>query len=572
MSRTTIFLEEDGHFGIVCPRWDNHRAQQLPDRKWNHSAKQHDVPATIRNARQIASLYKPEEITRDAKQLLDTLLLKDSQREPFPAWYPFKGNPTSAQKEALNKAFPLDAFAFAMDMGTGKTYTEISYCAAKAMMGQITQVLIVADTIAKPTWREEFELWCPIDYTLFVMEQGKQKAAVQWIEEKHDRLRVLVVGVESLSTGPHAKDVAWKFVSKGNTHMGIDESSSIKTPSAARTRLCWDIGGVCKTRHIMNGTPIDEGVEDFFAQYRFLDWTIIGEKNFTMFKAKYCVMGGFENRKIVGYDNLDELFERIAPYTYEVKIEDVEDMPEQLWQTVTCEPTKEQKKALDDLGDPMMTTVQGDYLLEVETVLERMTRYQQILGGFFPHDYDEETLAKLKKSDPKHGVIRIEGKNPKLDALTSLLPKLPKRRKVIIWAKFAPERELIHQWFVDNKPGEFVHMGSGLDADEKQALKIEFQTNPDIHYFITSQKIAAKSITLHAATISVYYSNEQSYMLRKQSERRTWRKGQHHPCLYIDIVMNHKWDKKIVKALRDKRDIADFVQEELRSNIRSQSA
>ena len=37
---------------------------------------------------------------------------------------------------------------------------------------------------------------------------------------------------------------------------------------------------------------------DIFSQYRFLDPSIFG-LNFYSFKNRYCVMGGFEQRRII---------------------------------------------------------------------------------------------------------------------------------------------------------------------------------------------------------------------------------------------------------------------------------
>ncbi|MDH3375388.1 MAG: DEAD/DEAH box helicase [Gammaproteobacteria bacterium] len=571
MNKTSVYLE-DSVFCVVCPVWDNQRAKDIPDRKWSPKNKRWEAPATLSNAKYLADKYRSSEMCNRTIELTHEMIEASKNRPPFPSWYQFKSEPLKCQVEALNRAFKHDEFAYIMDMGTGKTFTAINFGAAKAMMGEINGMLVVCDTTGKPVWRKEFEKFCPIDYDMFVMEQGKQNAANRWINTPSDRFKVLVLGVESLSTGPYAKEVGFNFLSKYTCYMAIDESSSIKNPKynkkaqrQSRTHVCWDMGGLARFRAILNGTPIEEGVEDFFAQFRFLNWQIIGEKNFTLFKAKYCVMGGFENRKITGYMNLHELFERIAPYIYDVRITDVEDMPGQSYETVYCDPTPEQKKALKELGDPMMTTTQGDLELVCETILERMTRYQQIVGGYFPYDIPAEEKAMLRKSDPRHKVARIKGKNPKMEALFETINHLAPSRKAVVWANFAPERlDIVDE--CEKRGISFVHMGSGLSADEKYDLMEEFQTNDDIKLFITSQKIGAKSVTLHAATCSIYYSNGHSYSQREQSERRIWRKGQKYPCLYIDITMNEKTDLKIIKAHADKKSLAEYVMDEIKSH------
>ena len=63
---------------------------------------------------------------------------------------------------------------------------------------------------------------------------------------------------------------------------------------------------------------------------------------------------------------------------------------------------------------------------------------------------------------------------------------------------------------------------------------------------------------------NIYYSGTFSYDDREQSERRTWRKGQTCPTVYIDLTMNHKIDRQIIKAVKGKKDMAQFIDEELR--------
>ncbi len=556
-------------FTVRCAFWDNHRVKGAPDRKFDPQEKYWVLPLNRANAQYVKETYTPAEIDKHAMGKINDLIDVGPKSQIWPEWFKFKNPPLKCQIEALRKSFPLEEFAYIMDMGTGKSFVAINYGAARAMVGDISAMLVICDSGGKPVWKKEFELHCPIPYNMFIMEAGMHEAARRWMSKPVQGLRVFVVGVESLSVGPYAKIVADEFITEFPTYMIIDESSSIKNPlykkkgRKSRTHVCWDLGGKAVCRAILNGTPIDEGVENFFAQFRFLNWAIIGSKNFTLFKNKYCVLGGFEMRKIVGYNELGSLFNRLKPYIYEVKITDVEDMPDQVYETIYCTPTPQQKKALSDLGDPLMVTDQGDLHLQCESILERMTRYQQIVGGWFPYDLDEDVLQDLKPSESRHGITKIIGMNPKMEALKDVLMKLGKKRKVVIWARFTPERLDIVQYMEDNHANEYVHMGSGLSADEKYDIMAKFQTDPAIRYFVTSQLIASKAVTLTAATCSIYYSNTFSYSQRLQSERRTWRKGQKYPCLYIDIIMNEKIDKQILQALKQKKSISEYVMEKL---------
>ena len=66
-------------------------------------------------------------------------------------------------------------------------------------------------------------------------------------------------------------------------------------------------------------------------------------------------------------------------------------------------------------------------------------------------------------------------------------------------------------------------------------------------------------LTLTAAHTVVYYSNSYDLEKRLQSEDRAHRIGQTSKVTYIDLFCKDTVDEKIVKALREKLDVAKQV-------------
>ena len=66
-------------------------------------------------------------------------------------------------------------------------------------------------------------------------------------------------------------------------------------------------------------------------------------------------------------------------------------------------------------------------------------------------------------------------------------------------------------------------------------------------------------ITLTQANTVIYYSNGYDLEKRLQSEDRAHRIGQKKTVTYIDLICEDTVDEKIVKALRDKINIASEV-------------
>jgi len=265
-------------------------------------------------------------------------------------------------------------------------------------------------------------------------------------------------------------------------------------------------------------------------------------------------MGGFEARTIIGYYNQDELLDRIAPVTVLIKKEEMMDLPPKVYETLHVEPSPEQKKALTELGDPfVMATVMDDKELIVSTILERMTRYQQIVGGHFPF-----------KEEGEQKIVAFTGKNPKMDALMDSIDILPNHTKVIIWARFIPEIEAIQRALGEKYGYDSVLLYYGATPqDDRKRILAEFQGYTGPRFFVSNPAMGGMGITLTAATYTYYYSNTFSLEDRLQSEDRNHRKGQNNKVTYLDVTMNHDIDRAMIRALRNKKEIADYVTEEL---------
>jgi SNF2 family DNA or RNA helicase len=96
---------------------------------------------------------------------------------------------------------------------------------------------------------------------------------------------------------------------------------------------------------------------------------------------------------------------------------------------------------------------------------------------------------------------------------------------------------------------------------ERRAEVIDQFQNPDspLRFFVGNTQTGGYGITLTAANTVVYYSNNYDLEKRLQSEDRAHRIGQTNKVTYIDIVCERTVDEKIVKALRQKQNIAQTV-------------
>ena len=191
--------------------------------------------------------------------------------------YKFKTKPYKHQLTALEKSWNKETYAYFMEMGTGKTKVLIDNAAMLYDKGKIDGLLIVEPKGGIGTWyNQELPTHLPNHIeNVTVLWQANitktQKEKLDSLFEPEGLLHILIMNVEALST-TKGKDFAEKFLSCHNTLMTIDESTTIKNPSAKRTQNIIELSPHAKYRRILTGSPVTKNPLDLYSQCKFLKW------------------------------------------------------------------------------------------------------------------------------------------------------------------------------------------------------------------------------------------------------------------------------------------------------------
>ena len=117
--------------------------------------------------------------------------------------------------------------------------------------------------------------------------------------------------------------------------MAIDESTTIKTPTAQRTKNI--IGFVnAKYRRIMTGSPVTKNPLDLYTQCEFLDpWLLDFASSYYAFRNRYAEMKtmhirGRSIQVVNGFKILGELSDKLKTFSYRVLKEDCLDLPDKI--------------------------------------------------------------------------------------------------------------------------------------------------------------------------------------------------------------------------------------------------
>ena len=455
--------------------------------------------------------------------------------------YDFKTKPFEHQRKAFYMSRDKKAFALLMEQGTGKTKVIIDNAAYLYAKGEITSLVVIAPNGVHRNWLKEIDIhmpeWCI--RKSFYYSSGMNKKRIEEYDAvlgSSECLKIFTFNVEAF-TSPKAIYYMQKILVSNKTMLVVDESSRIKRPGAKRTKIITKFGKQADYKRIMTGTPVTKGPEDVYSQFKFLDPQVLGYDSFYSFRARYCVMGGFENKQIISYQNIDELTRNIEGHSFRVLKKDCLDLPDKIYQRHYVEMTAKQKKLYQTMKKSFVAELEGN-MIEAPEAITRLLRLQQILCGWFPSE---------------EGLSQIDDKNPRIEALKEILSDIDS--KVIIWARFKADLRAIERALGDLA----VSYHGDVTTDARELAVDRFQNDPSIRYFIGQPQSGGIGLTLTAADYAIYYSNSFDLEQRMQSEDRCHRIGTKNNVTYIDIETRKSVDSKIIKALREKKNLADVI-------------
>ena len=467
--------------------------------------------------------------------------------------YKFKTKPYEHQLEALKRSWNKREYAYFMEMGTGKSKVLIDNIAILYDKGGIDAAIIVAHKGVYRNWSEkEIPAHMPehIESQIAVWNpaptKAQKKELVKLFESNHD-LKILVINVEAFSTKKGVTFVE-KFILAHNPMLAIDESTTIKNPKAQRTKNLLKLSINTKYRRILTGFPVTRSPLDLYSQCSFLSPHLLGYASYYSFQNRFAQlinrkMGARSFRQVVGYQNLEELTDSVGKFSYRVLKKECLDLPDKVYQRREVELTPEQRKVYKELKEYAMAELESHEIVSVTSVLTQILRLHQVVCGFVKHDNGEE----------------VEIKNNRLDELINVLEEV--RGKTIIWANYQYDIKRILRTLTDIAGTESVatYYGETPDEERQEVIRRFQDPNSQLQYLISNVQTGGYGITLTEANTVIYYSNNYDLEKRLQSEDRAHRIGQTNKVTYIDLVSKGTVDEKIVKALRNKLNLAQEV-------------
>lgn len=453
------------------------------------------------------------------------------------------------QREAVDFLRERHAGMLAMEMGTGKTLAALrtlEQWGARA-------VLIFAPLSVLPVWEAEVTKHSPDDWRAIIPNGSLSARAVtarrELARQRRERANsdaglMIVINYEAVLSND-ILDVA-KF--GGFDALVLDESHRIKAPGGKISRRCSQIADRIPRRLCLTGTPMPHSPLDIYAQYRALDKTIFGTSN-TLFKARYAVMGGWENKQVVAYRDLEDLHDRMASASFRVRAADVLDLPGWTEQVMTCE--------LEAPAAAAYRQMERTYVLELEqgiitaqNALSKLLRLQQITSGHLPLEGEDGEVRSQRVSTAKQRLLSetVEGMLP----VEYGAPPEP----IVVFARFIADLDAAREVSLEHglRPAELSGRHNDLAAwqrGEADLLAVQIQAG-------------GLGVDMSRARFAIYYSLGYSLGDLLQTQARLHRPGQTRLVTYAYLVARGTVDEDIIEALRRREQMIEYVVDQLR--------
>ena len=527
--------------------------RSIPGGKWNKEKKFWYYPFSKSAAKAVVETFADvenkdisQEILDAAKDLIEAQEIKNLEELPdIPVT---KYEPWLHQKQAFWFSKELTGAGLLMDMGTGKTKVAVDLI----VNSDDKKVLIICPDKVVRVWPKEFKKHSDSDFVIVPCEVSGKRISVDekaMIAEdaynEHEKV-VIVVNYESAwrnSMGEFIKSHTWDRIV-------LDESHRAKQPDGKIGKFTGEIANLAKRRNILTGTLMPHSPMDVFAQYRFLDPGVFGT-GFFKFRSRYARMGGYMGKQIVGYQNQEEMHDKIYSVAFRVT-KDILDLPEE--QHIIRDFDMSSKAwHYYEQADSELGILLGEDKIKTDIVLVQLLRMQQITSGYLPvyREYYDENDNVRRELDR---VEKID--SGKAELLAEIVEDIDEHEPVVVFCRFQHDLDEIKA--VAEKLGRTYGEISGR---RKDALDENAELKEGVQVAGVQIQAGGVGIDLTRSSYGIYYSVGYSLGDYEQSLARIHRPGQTKSVIYYHLVAEKTIDEVVYRNLSSKRDVVKSIME-----------
>ena len=456
-------------------------------------------------------------------------------------------SPHNYQSYAIDYIETHPVAAVLLDMGLGQTVISLTAIADLLFDSfEAHRILVVAPLrVARDTWPAEISKWQHLKHLTYAVAVGTVK----------ERKAALSAGADI--TIINRENLGWLIDSSGYEFdydmVIIDELSSFKNHKSKRFQSLMKVRPKVKRIIGLTGTPSSNGLMDLWAEFKLLDFGERLGRFITHYRNNYFIPDKRNGEIIYSYKPMpyaeDAIYRKISDITISMKSTDHLQMPELITSQYEVQLSENEEQRYEELkADFILELPEGE--ITAANAASLTGKLSQLANGAI---YDDE------------GNI-VEFHDRKLDALEDIIDTaISEDNKLVIIARFIPEITEICK-MLDKKNIQYSRICG--DVKDRATEVDKFQNNPQCMVFVGQLQTVSMGLTLTASSIMVFYSLSYNFADYSQARARIHRIGQRNVCQYIHLVAKNTIDETVLKALKQKENIAAKIVDDWRSILK----
>ena len=409
------------------------------------------------------------------------------------------------------------------DMGLGKTIQAIGAAELLARHRGISRALVICPASVKHQWLTE-------------------------INRFSDRSAVVIDGSSERRGALYNSEAFFKIVNYELVRRDLDRVSAllpdlIILDEAQRIRN-WETATartikLLRSRYalVLTGTPLENKLEELYSVVQFVDGRRLGPA--FRFLSEHQQVN--EKGKLIGYRNLDQVREKLAPILLRRRRDQVlKDLPPRT----------------DKIFRVPMSPEQAYYYGDQQIIVAALVRKMERQGWLSPVDQQRLLCAiqNMRMICDSTFLFDKETKvSPKMEELKEILRELviEEKRKVVVFSEWEKMNSLVGEMLTKMKIG-YVSLHGAIPTRRRGQLIAKFREQNDIKVFLSTDA-GGVGINLQAASAVINIEQPWNPARLEQRIARVHRMGQSRPVLAVHLLTENSIEERVWETIRLKK-------------------
>lgn len=327
--------------------------------------------------------------------------------------------------------------------------------------------------------------------------------------------------------------------SQSFSYMVLDESQMIKNRNSKRFEYLFSIKA--SFRIAMTGTPIENGIQDIYAQMTMVNPGFFG--NYRNFNKMFKSLGDVEEADVL----IMNLQKMIEPFILRrTKKQVALDLPEKTETVLYLDMTPEQRR----IYDRFRKIFKGEIEDNLANSDSSKSKFLAI-----------ETLQKLRQLCNSPVLMKdcdFSNESVKLDFIDEIMEEVAPNHKVLLFSSYTSMLKLIADRIEKCGMG-YVYLDGKMNQEQRQSAVETFQKVDTCRVFLISLKAGGTGLNLTAADYVYILDPWWNPAAEAQAIDRCYRIGQDKHVMAYKIVCRDSVEERILELQESKKRVAEGI-------------